>query len=110
MNKDEALLRIEELNRILHYHNNLYYQKDTSEISDFEFDTLLNELIQLEKQYTEFLKTDSPSQRVGGAITKEFASVTHKYAMLSLSNTYSEKEIREFDERVQKAIGKNVEY
>jgi len=110
MNKDEALLRIEELNRVLHYHNNLYYQKDISEISDFEFDALLNELIQLEKQYPEFLRTDSPSQRVGGTITKEFASVTHKYPMLSLSNTYSEKEIREFDERVQKAIGKNVEY
>jgi DNA ligase (NAD+) len=110
MNRDEALLRIEELNRVLHYHNNLYYQKDTSEISDFEFDTLLNELIQLEKQYPDFLKPDSPSQRVGGTVTKEFTSVTHKYAMLSLSNTYSEKEIREFDERVQKAIGKNVEY
>ena len=110
MNKNEALLRIEELSKILHYHNNLYYQKDTSEISDFEFDILLAEFIALEKEYPEYITTDSPSQRVGGTITKAFASVTHKYPMLSLSNTYSESEIREFDERVQKAIGRNVEY
>ncbi|WP_018342745.1 NAD-dependent DNA ligase LigA [Cytophaga aurantiaca] len=109
MNKNEALLRIQELSKILHYHNNLYYQKDTSEISDFEFDTLLAELIALEKQFPEYLTTDSPSQRVGGTITKEFASVTHKYPMLSLSNTYSESEIREFDERVKKSVGA-VEY
>ncbi len=110
MNAAEASSRIEELNRILHYHNNLYYQKDTTEISDFEFDALLNELIKLEKEFPQYLKPDSPSQRVGGTVTKEFASVTHKFPMLSLSNTYSEKEIREFDERVQKAIGKQVEY
>ncbi|MBC7450228.1 MAG: NAD-dependent DNA ligase LigA [Cytophagales bacterium] len=110
MNKEQSAIRIEELNRLLHYHNNLYYQKDTIEISDFEFDQLLNELIQLEKQYPDFKKIDSPSQRVGGTVTKEFAAVTHKYPMLSLSNTYSEQEIREFDERVQKSIGKPVEY
>ena len=110
MNKNEALLRIEELNKTLHYHNNLYYQKDTSEISDYEFDALLAELISLEKQYPEYITSDSPSQRVGGTITKEFASVTHKYPMLSLSNTYSESEIREFDERVKKSVGREVEY
>lgn len=110
MNKNDALLRIEELTKTLHYHNNLYYQKDTSEISDFEFDKLLAELITLEKEYPEYIASDSPSQRVGGTITKEFASVTHKYPMLSLSNTYSESEIREFDERVKKSVGRDVEY
>lgn len=110
MNNVQALSRIEELSTILHYHNNLYYQKNTTEISDFEFDKLLQELIELEKKFPEYLKSDSPSQRVGGTITKEFASVTHKYPMLSLSNTYSEEEIREFDERVQKAVGHSVEY
>lgn len=110
MNKKEALLRIEELSKTLHYHNNLYYQKDTSEISDYEFDRLLAELIDLEKQYPEYITSDSPSQRVGGTITKEFASITHKYPMLSLSNTYSESEIREFDERVKKSVGRDVEY
>ncbi|ABG58585.1 NAD-dependent DNA ligase LigA [Cytophaga hutchinsonii] len=110
MNDAQALARIEELNKVLHYHNNLYYQKDTTEISDFEFDTLLQELIELEKQFPLYLKADSPSQRVGGTVTKEFASISHKYPMLSLSNTYSEEEIREFDERVQKAVGHAVEY
>ena len=110
MNKEKAAIRIEELSNQLHYHNHLYYQKDTTEISDFEFDQLLNELIQLEKEFPDLRKDDSPSQRVGGTITKEFASVAHKYPMLSLSNTYSEEEIREFDERVQKAIGKPVDY
>ncbi len=110
MNDAQALARIEELNKVLHYHNNLYYQKDQTEISDFEFDTLLQELIELEKQFPQHLKSDSPSQRVGGAVTKEFASISHKYPMLSLSNTYSEEEIREFDERVQKAVGHPVEY
>lgn len=110
MNKIEALHRIEELNKTLHHHNNLYYQKDISEITDIAFDELLSELISLEKQFPEFLKSDSPSQRVGGTVVKEFNSITHKYPMLSLSNTYSENEIREFDERVQKSIGRPVEY
>jgi DNA ligase (NAD+) len=110
MNKNDALLRIEELSKTLHYHNNLYYQKDTSEISDYEFDILLAELIALEKQYPEYISSDSPSQRVGGTITKEFASIVHKYPMLSLSNTYSESEIREFDARVKKSVGREVEY
>jgi DNA ligase (NAD+) len=110
MDKSQALLRMEALSKMLHYHNNLYYQKDTTEISDFEFDALLKELIELENAYPEFIQTDSPSQRVGGTIVKEFSSITHKFPMLSLSNTYSESEIREFDERVQKAVGAPVEY
>ena len=110
MTKAEAQIRIEELNRILHYHNNLYYQKDTSEISDQEFDLLLNELIALEKTYPDLIQPDSATQRVGGTVTKEFTSVTHKYPMLSLSNTYSESEIAEFDERVVKSIGQRTDY
>ena len=112
MNKNEALLRIEELSKTLHYHNNLYYQKDTSEISDYEFDIFLAELIALEKEHPEYITVDSPSQRVGGTITKEFASVTHKYPMLSLSNTYSESEIREFANRLEAAslLSKDVQY
>jgi len=110
MNKEQASKRIDELSELLHYHNNLYYQKDTTEISDFEFDQMLLELIELEKEFPDLRKNDSPSQRVGGTITKEFSSVIHMYPMLSLSNTYSEQEIRDFDERVQKAIGKPVDY
>ena len=110
MNKSDALLRIEALSKELHYHNNLYYQQDRTEITDFEFDALLAELIELESLFPESIKTDSPSQRVGGTVVKAFNSITHKYPMLSLSNTYSESEIREFDERVQKSVGRPVEY
>ena len=72
-------------------------------ISDFEFDKLLEELIKLEKDHPEYLKAESPSQRVGGQITKEFKNVKHKYPMLSLGNTYNETDLRDFDERIRKS-------
>jgi DNA ligase (NAD+) len=111
MNPEQAKSRIEELTRQINYHNHLYYQKDRVEISDFEFDQLLEELIKLEKEFPQFLDPDSPSQRVGGTITKEFESSAHKYRMLSLGNTYSEEELKAFDERVAKGLGhRSYEY
>ena len=71
---------------------------------------MLEELILLEKENPEFLKPDSPSQRVGGQVTKEFQTVKHKYPMLSLGNTYSREELNDFDERVHKALIGEVEY
>ncbi|HEX8546361.1 MAG TPA: NAD-dependent DNA ligase LigA [Cytophagaceae bacterium] len=106
----EAGLRIAELSKQINYHNRLYYEKHTSEISDYEFDQLLQELIILENTYPKYKKEDSPTQRVGGTITKEFKVVSHKYPMLSLSNTYSEKELIEFDNRVMKALNEPYEY
>ncbi|MCH7409411.1 NAD-dependent DNA ligase LigA [Belliella sp. DSM 111904] len=106
-----AKLRIEELTKQINYHNHLYYQEDKSDISDFEFDKLLEELIELEQKFPEFLSEDSPTQRVGGSITKEFESAAHEYRMLSLGNTYSEEELSAFDERVAKGLGhRNYEY
>lgn len=101
----EAQKRIEELTEQINYYNHLYYQEDTSEISDFEFDQLMEELIKLETGFPEFLKEDSPSQRVGGTITKSFDTAEHSVRMLSLGNTYSEEELRAFDERVAKGLG-----
>ena len=107
----EAKDRIEDLRRQLNYYNQQYYQNHTSEISDFEFDKMMEELIQLEEANPQLLAADSPSQRIGGDITKEFATVTHKFPMLSLANTYSEEEIREFDARVKKGLNNEaVEY
>jgi DNA ligase (NAD+) len=107
----EAQARIAELSKLINHHNYLYYQEDRIEISDFEFDKLLEELIQLEKQFPEYLEPDSPSQRVGGTITKEFETAEHEYRMLSLGNTYSEEELIAFDERVAKGLGhRNYEY
>src|SRR5690554_1868478 len=103
--KAEAQRRIGELTKQINYHNHLYYQQDTSEIDDFEFDQLLEELSRLEEEFPEFMQEDSPTQRVGGTITKEFETMTHAYPMLSLGNTYSEGELVAFDERVAKILG-----
>jgi DNA ligase (NAD+) len=104
MTAEEAKIRIQELSDQVNYHNQLYYQESRSEISDYAFDRLLEELIQLENEFPQFRYPDSPSQRVGGTITKEFETVAHDYPMLSLSNTYSEEELLEFDSRVAKGL------
>lgn len=105
MDKSTAKARIEELSKELEQHNYNYYVLDNPTISDFEFDKLLEQLIALEKQYPEFLNSESPSQRVGGQITKEFKSVKHKYPMLSLSNSYSKEDMEDFDRRVCEGLG-----
>ncbi|MEM9326107.1 MAG: NAD-dependent DNA ligase LigA [Bacteroidota bacterium] len=89
----------------LNYHNHIYYQEDRIEISDFEFDQKLKELERLEEQYPKWKRPDSPTQRVGGTVTKNFETVHHKFRMLSLGNTYSKEELIEFDERVAKGLG-----
>ena len=105
MDKTTAEKRIQELSQLLDEHNYKYYVLDQPNISDYEFDKLLEELIVLETNHPEFLKTSSPSQRVGGKITKEFESVVHKYPMLSLSNSYNEEDILDFDRRVKEGLG-----
>ena len=105
MNRDEAQARIAELTKALNKHNHLYYVEDQPEISDFEFDQLLEQLLQLENKFPELRSTTSPTQRVGGAVTKVFNAVKHKYPMLSLSNSYSTEEMREFDRRVREGLG-----
>ncbi|MFB9862690.1 NAD-dependent DNA ligase LigA [Rufibacter immobilis] len=102
--------RILELTKRLNYLNYQYYQNSVSEVSDYEFDQLLKELQDLETQYPQYRSDNSPTQRVGGTITKSFPTVYHKYPMLSLGNTYSEEEVREFDKRVRKITGDEVEY
>jgi DNA ligase (NAD+) len=105
MDKTTAEKRIQTLSNEIEQHNHNYYVLDKPTISDFDFDKLLEELISLEKQFPEFLSSNSPSQRVGGAITKVFASVKHKYPMLSLSNSYSEEDLIDFDRKVQEGLG-----
>jgi len=110
MNINEAKDRIAALTDEINRLNYNYYVLDKPVISDYDFDMLLNELIKLENEYPEFLDPNSPTQRVGGEITKEFKQVRHKYPMLSLGNTYSWDELQDFDERVRKAIGDDFEY
>ena len=109
MNKEKAATRILELTQLIDHHNYLYYVKARPEISDREFDLLLEELIKLEDTFPDLKLPDSPSQRVGGTITKEFKQVVHKYPMMSLGNTYSREELEEFDQRTRKIIGDKLE-
>lgn len=101
---------IEALVRELNEHNYRYYVLAQPLISDYEFDKKLKELTALEKKYPEFIDPDSPTRNIGGDITKEFQTVKHKWPMLSLGNTYNEQDLKDFDERVRKAIGDNFEY
>jgi DNA ligase (NAD+) len=111
MSPQEAKKQIVELTARINHHNHLYYQENRTEISDYEFDQLLEKLINLEKEFPQFVQPDSPTQRVGGSITKEFISVAHRYPMLSLGNTYSEEELVEFDKRVARGLdGDAYEY
>ncbi|WP_339609951.1 NAD-dependent DNA ligase LigA [uncultured Roseivirga sp.] len=111
MTTDQAQEQIKQLTDQINYYSDLYYQKSTSEISDFDFDQLLVKLAVLEAEFPELKSEDSPTQRVGGTITKEFDTVTHKYPMLSLGNTYSEEDLIEFDKRVAKGLeGQEYEY
>jgi len=103
--------RIAELTEKLNYYNQRYYMDSVSEISDQEFDMLLKELESLENQYPDLKLPESPTHRVGGTITKNFASVEHRFPMLSLANTYNEQELIDFDERVRKGLnGETYEY
>ncbi len=101
--------QIEALRQILHQHNYKYYVLSRPEISDFEFDSLLKKLQDLEKKYPEYNDPNSPTQRVGSDINKNFVQAEHKYPMLSLSNTYSEEEVRNFYESVQKSLNEPFE-
>ncbi len=102
--------KIRRLTEEINQHNYNYYMLDNPTISDYDFDQLLNELILLEKQYPDYAQPDSPTQRVGGSVTKQFKSVKHVFPMLSLGNTYSEEELADFDRRIHELVNSGVEY
>ncbi|UWX58041.1 NAD-dependent DNA ligase LigA [Chlorobaculum sp. MV4-Y] len=104
MDKAKAQQEIGKLRAEIERHNRLYYLEAKPEISDFEFDKLLERLIVLEQEFPELVTPDSPSQRVGGGITKEFPTVVYREPMLSLSNTYSIAEVTDFCNRVEKLV------
>lgn len=111
MDKDLIKNKIKVLRDELDFHNKLYYDENKNIISDYEYDIKMKELITLEETYPEFKNKTSPSVKVGGKITKEFDSFKHEEKMLSLSNTYSDDDLNDFDKRVKKIIDKNeVEY
>ena len=103
--------KIENLRIELHQHNHSYYVMDQPIISDYNFDMKLNRLIELEKEYPEYFDENSPSQRVGGSITKSFDTVVHESPMYSLNNSYSKEDLEDWQSRViKKLTNKNIEY
>ena len=110
MTSDRIRAQVEKLRRELNYHNYRYYVLNDPEIPDYDFDRLLKRLEELEARHPELVTPDSPTQRVGGEPLKTFASVRHEIPMLSLDNTYSLDELREFDARVRKVVNAGVGY
>jgi len=102
---EEVRKRVEELRREIEYHNYRYYVLNDPVISDAEYDALMRELEELERQYPELITPNSPTQRVGAPPLEEFGTVEHRIPMLSLSNAFSEDEVREFDRRVKRFLG-----
>lgn len=110
MDEKQAKIRIEKLINEINRHNHLYYVLNKPAIDDYAFDQMLEELITLEKQFPQYADSLSPTQRVGGAVTKKFNSVKHLTKMLSLDNTYNADELKAFHNRVVKALGTEPEY
>jgi len=102
--------RIDRLRSVLDDYNHRYYVLSQPSVSDFEYDQLMQELIILETRYPEFFDETSPSQRIGSDITKDFQQVVHKNPMLSLANTYSLEELKEFETRAKKIVNEPYEY
>lgn len=102
--------RMDELIDQINYHSNKYYNDDAPEISDYEYDNLMKELIKIEEENPQIKRTDSPSSRVGGKPLDKFTQITHKIPMLSLSNAYSDKDLKDFDKRVRELADDSVEY
>ena len=110
MNKKQAKKRIEELNKLTKYYATKYYDDDKPEISDFEYDMLMLELRNLEKEYPEFIEKDSLTQRVGGTVKEGFEKVEHEVPLQSLQDVFSFDELYAFDERVKKELNEDVKY
>jgi len=108
MEKQEAKIRIEKLKKTISRHRYLYHVLDKQEISDEALDSLKHELAELEKQFPEFVTSDSPTQRVGGEPLKKFSKVKHTVRQWSFGDAFSEDEIREFDARVKRMLDKSL--
>ena len=111
MSKEKIVKRIVELRTKINHHNYLYHVLDAPEITDAEYDQLMLELIALEEKNPEFITEDSPTRRVGGAPSEAFKTVEHQVPLLSLSNSFDEKELRDFEQRIKRLTGETqLEY
>jgi DNA ligase (NAD+) len=106
MDNEATIKRIESLRSLIRYHNRRYYQLDDPEISDLQYDQLMQELTELERAYPDLVTPDSPTQRVGAATLEKFISFQHDTPMLSLANAFSETDIRDFEGRIKRLLGR----
>ncbi len=106
--KEEIRKRIEKLRELLHYHNYRYYVLSDPEISDAQYDSLMQELIRLEREYPEFDDPNSPSKRVGGQVAQEFEKIKHKVAQWSFDDIFTKEDLYEFDEKLKRFLSKKV--
>lgn len=107
---EDIELRIEQLRKELHQHNHKYYVLDQPTVSDYEFDQLLKKLEILETQFPQYFDSNSPTQRVGGGITKTFQTKSHQYPMYSLDNTYSKEELEEWEKKIAKLLDSDAKW
>jgi DNA ligase (NAD+) len=107
MDKSTAIQKIRYLRDIIHYHNQRYYQLDEPEISDAQYDRFMDELITLEQRFPDLVTPESPTQRVGAPPLEKFNTVTHLTPMLSLANAFSEQDIIEFGNRIERLLGQS---
>ena len=110
MGIDKLEKKVDELIKLINKHSYNYYVLDKPEISDYDFDMLMKELTEMENTFPALKRADSPTQRVGGEVLQGFGEVVHKTPKLSLGNVFDENDIRDFDSRVRKAVGDDVEY
>src|ERR1051325_4857604 len=104
MTRDDAAQRLSELREQIHHHDYLYYVEACPEITDDAYDRLMRELVELETRFPELVTPDSPTQRVAGTPTDVFKPVEHRVAMLSLDNTTTPDQLREFEARIKRAL------
>ncbi|HHY91025.1 MAG TPA: NAD-dependent DNA ligase LigA, partial [Clostridiales bacterium] len=110
MDEREARKKMDELVEKMNYHNYRYYVLDNPEITDYEYDQMLEELAKLEEQFPALIRPDSPTQRVGGEPLPAFEQVMHRVPMLSLDNSYDKEELMDFDRRTRRAVSGLIEY
>jgi DNA ligase (NAD+) len=110
MDKKTAEMQVKELHHLLNQYNYEYHVLDNPTVPDAEYDRVMKELLQIEKDFPELVTADSPSQRVGGEIISAFEKVQHDIPMLSLGNAFNEEDLRDFDRRVKQTVGNDVEY
>lgn len=108
MELKDALIEAEELRKTINYHNKKYYEEDSPEIDDFDYDKMIRRLEELENEYPEIITEDSPTQKVGGSASKKFSPVVHKVRMESLHDVFSNEELLDFDRRVKETVDSPV--